>query len=123
VETAVMIRGRARRKTMKRPRLNPIVSPLPKENEENTGQAMVINDARSPSVESKAAQRWKASATRQTHRSPPPACALADSDLTGRLRGRGELGGLRKARCGNNSGNSGDDPRVSAPQNDETPSS
>jgi len=29
---------------------------------------------------------------------------------------------LRKAGCGNNSGNSGDDPRADAPQNDETPS-
>ena len=46
-----MIRGRARRKTMKRPRLNPIVSPLPKENEENTRQAMAINAARPPGGE------------------------------------------------------------------------
>jgi len=51
VKTAVMIRGWAHRQTMKRHCLIPRLSS--KENEENTGQAMVINDARS-SVESKA---------------------------------------------------------------------
>jgi hypothetical protein len=40
--------------------------------------------------------------------------------MPGRLRVVVSVG---KAGCGNNSGNSGDDPRAGAPQNDETPSS
>ena len=56
VETAVMIRGRTRRKTMKRHCLIPCLSS--KENEENTGQAMAIN-APPHAVESKVGQRWK----------------------------------------------------------------
>ncbi len=51
----MMIQGLAHRKTMKRPRL--ILCLSSKENEENPDQAMAINDARSPSVESKTGQR------------------------------------------------------------------
>jgi len=43
------------------------------------------------------------------------ACALADSDLPGRLRVAVSVG---KAGCEN----SGDDPRIGASQNNETPS-
>ena len=71
VETAVMIQGRARRKTMKRPRLNPMGSHPRK----RTPVKQWLATTRSPSVESKVAhqrkkQLWKALVTLQglTHR-------------------------------------------------------
>jgi hypothetical protein len=88
VETAVMIRGRAHRKTMKRPRS--ILCPSSKENKENTGQAMAINDARSlggeqgaPAVKETV---METSVTRQWQKH----CNLTACNLPGRLRGRGE---------------------------------
>ncbi len=96
-----------------------------KENEDNTGQAMAINDARSPSVESKVGQRWKHRWKHQRHANgrntatSPPACALADRKMPVRLRVVVSKRGSEQAACGNNSGNSGDDPMVDASRNDE----
>jgi hypothetical protein len=99
LETAVMIQGWAHRKTMKCPCLIPCLS----SKEENTGQAMAINAARSLRWSARWASggrkhRWKyqrRSKVRNTATSPP-AYALADSNLPGRLRGCGERGGLSK---------------------------
>jgi len=74
-----------------------------KENEENTGQAMSINGARSPSVEGKAGQRWKhrwkASMTRQClkHRNLTACLCLGRQEDAWSLAGCGEWqGGVRK---------------------------
>ncbi len=105
VETAVMIRGWAHRKTMKCPRLDPIGS-HPRKTKGTPGKQWSAT-ARSPRWRAMRAsgerkQRWKYqrhSNGRNTANSPP-ACALADCNLSGRLRvvvSVGEGGGVETA--------------------------
>jgi len=68
-----------------------------------------------PPVEAKAETSVETSVTRQWQKH----CNLIACNLSGRLRVTASVGDVCKAGCGN----SDDDPRVGAPQNDETPSS
>jgi len=102
-----MIRGRTHRKTMKQPCL--ILCLSSKENENNTDQAMTSNGARCP-CRARRKHRWKpavetSDGKHQRHANgrntatSPPACASADSNLSGRLLAvrdeRGEVDGPR----------------------------
>jgi hypothetical protein len=119
VETAVMIRGRTQRKTMKRPRLDPLsllqVSKPPGKQWSSTTHAPPRWRARRRIGES--INDTPMLETLQPHRLPVPwQTAIC---LVTCLRDRGERGEVRGAGCGN----SGDDPRADTPQNDEKPPS